>query len=133
MPSLEYFLVAESVSVDRDSGSLSIFHVTEDLVFPELPAPIPRLVAVSSWRIAPDEIGKDFQATLKVHKPWHEANPQYEQFPINFTAERLRHRINHWIVNLHIKQPCDLRFEILLNGEHKASHIVTCRKPTDQD
>ena len=127
MPSLEYFVVADSISVDQDSDRISLFHIVEEVSATDLPARVPRPVAVSSWRVQPEEYGRDFQVTLKIHRPWEEKQPAYQEFAINFTAERERHRMHHFVVGLPIRQPGDLEFEVLLNGEHAARHIVTIR------
>ena len=127
MPALEYFVVAESISIDRDSNRISLFHVVEEEFCTDFPATIPQLVAVSGWRISAEDIGKDFQVMLKIHRPWEEKRPHYPEFPINFTAEGPRARVNHYVLRLRVQKPCELTFEVLLNGEHQASHVVTCR------
>ena len=130
MPKLEYFLLAESVSIDRDTNTVSVFHIAEE-IWGRLPAVLPKLVAVSSWSVAEDEQGHDFQVTLRVSQPGiAESSPpwDYPDFPINFTANRTRHRIIHEVKDVRVSQFGDLVFEILLNGEPMATHRLTVRK-----
>src|SRR5215467_8906538 len=76
VPRLEFFVVAESVSVDQRTNRLSLFnileemhgiHVPEDVTFPR--NVIPQLVAASSWLIDQDEIGRRFHVQLRLHQP----------------------------------------------------------------
>ncbi len=135
MPRLEYFLLADSLSVDQDTNNVSIFHVLEEVTIP-LPGHIPRLVAISSWNIEPEERQRkdEFQATLRIHQPWEEKAPKHKDLPTNFTAERRRHRICQYVTGVPVKEAGELEFEILLNGEHAASHFVTVhgRKQGDE-
>ena len=68
MPRLEYFLVAESISVDRETNQLSVFNVLDDLEL-SLPTQIPQLVALSSWNIEPHERDQDLQVMLRILLP----------------------------------------------------------------
>ena len=54
MPTLEYFLLAESVSTDRERNTVSLFHILEEWIA-QLPLVIPNLVAVSSWKMDEEE------------------------------------------------------------------------------
>jgi len=124
MATLEYFVVAESVSTDRETNNVSVFNILED-VSGKLPLEIPRLVAVSAWNMAPEDRDKDFQVTLRIPQPWNETDPKYFDFPINFTTERRRHRVSHRLEALQIKEPGELRLQILLNGQPVATHVIT--------
>lgn len=56
MPKLEYFLLADSFAIDRDSGEVSLFHVLSSLRVPTLPCTLPRLAAIACWLFAPEEL-----------------------------------------------------------------------------
>jgi hypothetical protein len=73
MPQLEYFLIAESISVDQSTNRVSLFNVLEEIQCAPLPAGtpaipgrtgIPQLVAVSSWNLSPEDQGREFQVSL---------------------------------------------------------------------
>lgn len=125
MPRLEYFLVAEGISVDRATNRLSVFNVFEELSSPKLPLSWPQLVAASCWEILPEDTGKDFQATLRIRDPAGNIPEKPGDFAVNFAPEQKRHRVHHFLAGLTFDKPGDWRFEILLNGEHQATHVVT--------
>ena len=131
MPELEYFLVAESISVDQETNRVSIFNVLEELHAESAPISYPALVAISSWNLAENELGGDFQVMLRVNSPAQEAPFDY---PINLSREpRRRHRIYHRLIGPTFHAFGDLRFEVLLNGEHRASHVISIIQTDDND
>jgi hypothetical protein len=119
---LEFFLVAESCVVDAMTNRMSIFHVLEVLYFASFPASIANLAAVAVWNPEPGDSERDFQASLLAHKPG-EAKP--ERYDVNFRLSEARARTLVHLENYALEQPGTLRFELLLNGEHRASHSVT--------
>jgi hypothetical protein len=134
MPKLEYFLVSESISVDRDQNAVSVFNILEEVAIPKTgPGVIATLVAVSSWIFDVEDVGKDFQVTLKVILPEVAGPDITKEFPINFTAPKSRQRIYHRISGLPLQKASDVIFELLLNGEHKASHTLNVRQSEDED
>lgn len=126
MPRLEYFLVAEAISVDRETNSISLFNVVEELRPESLPYTIPKLVAVSCWKAAPEEQGQEFQVLLKVHVPGAFAPAQ---IPLNFTMEGERYRFNQTLLHACMDRPGAIRFELFLNSEHVADYSVTIHSP----
>jgi hypothetical protein len=130
MPSLEYFLICESISTDQETNRISLFNVIEDLqVAPPETAPpetaaqqfaISHFVAVCCWNREPEDEDKEFQATLRIHAP----GQQPKDFSMNFTMEHLRHRLSLRFQGIPKTQPGKLRFELLLNGDHVAWHTV---------
>ncbi len=124
MAELEYFLLSDSISTDQATNQLSLFHIIEDVTLP-LSTRIPRLVASSSWNMHPDEMGDDFQVVLRIYHPNGDLLDDPGDIPINFTAERSRHRLHHEVRGLPIEVAGDWRFEVLLNGKRFASHTVT--------
>ena len=134
MPRLEYFLVSELISVDRDQNAVSVFNILEEAAIPKTgPRVIPSLVALSSWIFEPDDVGRDFQVTLKVVVPAAAGPDKTKEFPINFTASRTRQRIYHRISGLPLETVGDVVFELLLNGKHEATHTLTVREDKDDD
>ncbi len=121
MPSLEYFLVADSLSVDQMTNTVSIFHVVEQIRSIVFPVHIPRLVCVSSLNIEEKDFGKDFQLTVNIKNP---SGKYGEPNRINFTAEKRRQRFIAHLVNFKIDGPGQLLFELLLNEDRIASHTI---------
>jgi hypothetical protein len=126
MPRMEYFIVCRAVSADIHTDELTLSQVVEDL-FPEtMPEVLLKIVAVGSWQLAPDEVGIDFQAILKVAPPGKD--PGIE-FSMNLSRGRQRFRTIMGVLEIPLDQPGDLTFELLLNGKHAAMHIVTVHPP----
>ena len=129
MPALEYFLVSESISVDQDTNSLSLFGILEGLSGP-LPISVDKLVATSCWNMSEGEQDKDFQVALRITLDG-EILPESEELNVNFTTSRPRHRIFHFLRGLALPTAGSLVFEVLLNGEPKATHTVTIRNENE--
>lgn len=123
MATLEYFLVADSVSTDRERNTLSIFHVLEEWSG-RLPLVIPQLVVVSSWKMAPEDRGQDYQVALDIHLPGKQQSPDFKILPVNFTAEHLRHRTYHFVRGLRIEEAGDVVFELRINDQHAGNHVL---------
>lgn len=126
MVRLEYFLVCKSISIDVETNEISIFHILEDIFPVEIPFDIPELVAVSSWLADPEDEGQDFQAALKIIPP---GESEGKEFFRNFTVSRKRMRALHGVKNIPLTQPGKLVFQVLLNGQCKASHHTTIYPP----
>lgn len=126
MPQLEYFLVSESHSVDQHTNRVSIFNVLEE-IRPERQFPIViSFVAISGWNIEQGDENVDYQATLRVIVPNRE-DPH--EFQTNFQMTNPRHRIFQTMQGLPIEGDGTMVFEILINGQHRASHSVTISRP----
>lgn len=110
--------------MDKDRNTLSVFHVLDDWTA-RLPLAIPRLVAVSTWTLDPEDMGRDFQATLEIRSPNKQQPPAFQPFSVNFPADRKRCRTYHFVKGLRVEEAGELEFRILLNGEYKASHYVS--------
>ena len=125
MPKLEYFVVAQSLSTDRDTNVVSLFHILEELTVPGVPGQLGGFVAVSSWNMAPDERDRDFQVSLRIHLPEGQEPRVMDNFRVNFTAEKARHRVYLYVNGVPIEKPGELRLELLLGGQHQAEHTLT--------
>lgn len=121
MAKLEYFVVSQSVAVDQQTNRTSIFNVLETISAPKFPVNMDEATATALWRREPGDDGKDFQVLVRVSgalvKPLESA--------ANFRMEQSRHRIVVTILGLPIASPGDVKFELLLNGQHVAEHILT--------
>lgn len=133
MPRLEYFLVCESVSVDRETNRISLFNVIEDIRFSkpgtETTAPwLVNFVAVSCWNREDGDEDVDFQATLRIHSPPSDEGEQREpkDLPLNFRMQSRRQRLLMRFAApvLPRTRSGKLRFELLLNGRHCAEHEI---------
>ena len=131
MPELEYFIVAESIATDQDRNTVSIFHVIEE--WPGLlPGVVPKVVAVSSWVVSPEEIGRDFQVALDIQLPGGERLPtEPGNLAVNFTAQSNGHRIYQTLTGLRLQAPGELRFRISINGKHAATRVIRVRQRDD--
>ncbi len=118
MPKLEYFVVAESKSVDQETNKVSLFNILEEVRVAKFPVKI-SFLAASSWIIEPDDYNKAFQATLKIKSPTEE-----KEFRANFKPSTTRHRLFQNIINMPLEKSGNVEFELSLNEEHMASHLV---------
>jgi len=124
MPKLEYFVVAESVSVDQTRNTMSVFHILEQIQAPGFPIVIPMLAAVAHWNAEDDDMECDSQASVLITFP----DGQHKEFNQNFRMTRPRLRTIANFIGLQISQPGTLTIEVRLNGVHKASHTIDIRK-----
>ena len=140
MPKLEYFLVCESVSVDRETNRISLFNVIEDIhrVKPgtEISSPLVfNFVAVSCWNKLESDEDTDFQATLRIHQPPNENGGESEpkDLTLNFRMQSRRQRLLMRLAAPVLPPAHDgkLRFELLLNGNHCAEHEIGIIESTD--
>lgn len=121
MPRLEYFVVAESVSVDQTTNRVSVFNILEELQTANFPVIVPQMVAICGWNILPAEIGQDYQVVIRIIAPGEAPRDQRT----NFTARHVRQRIFTQVVGLPLAREGELRFEVTLNDRHEASHTVS--------
>ncbi len=122
MPTLEFFVVAESFSIDRQSNRLSIFNIVETLTAEEFPVVLPSMVVVTCLNLTDDELGEDFQVLLNVCSGGD--SPLGGPFPTNFKAQSRRHRVIQSFQGVPFSKPGDIRFEQTLNGDHLATHLL---------
>lgn len=125
MPSLEYFIVAESSAVDRHTNRVSLFNVIETVSASQFPIVFPTIVAVTAWNAEEGDTGQDFQAILKITGPIEGGEVKLNT---NFTIKSNRHRTFQNMQGLPITGPGDIRLEISLNGIHQASHTISVQQ-----
>lgn len=126
MAKLEYFLVAESVSVDQITNRVSIFNVIEEIRFPKLPART-SMVAISLWNAQKGDADGDFQAVIKVTFP----GGGEKEFRHNFKIPSPRLRTMFQLGGLTVEQPGAMRVDLTLNEEHQATHTIDVVKVDD--
>ncbi len=125
MARLEYFLVAESLAVDRFTNRISLFHVIEEIRSASFPIVIPQAVAVSHWIAEAGDEGVDFQARLHMTTP----DGVESNFPQNFRLVDRAGRVIFGMSGVSIAREGVLRFELFLNGKSTATHEVLVRTP----
>jgi hypothetical protein len=122
MPQLEYFLASESCAIDSQTNRVSIFNVLEEIQAAGFPTLMPGVVAMAVWNAEPGDEQRDFQAVFLVSGPGDE---EPRRFPVNFRIPEARARTLIQIVGYPVNGPGQLRFEVEIDGEHKASHTAT--------
>ena len=123
MPKLEFFVVSDSIAVDQTTNKVSIFEVLEHVIFQENASnQISRCVAFSLWKMEAEDRGKDFQVLLRIHLPWENSPNDHT---LNFTATSERQRVFTWVRGIPLQHTGELRFEVLLNGNHAAEHLIS--------
>ncbi len=120
MARLEYFLVAESLSVDQQTNRISFFNVVEQVNVSEFPYTIPQIIAVAAWNAEEGDDKKDFQVTVRITSPGDESKEFRRNFPI--PAKRIRVILGFQGIKL--TSPGTLQLELLLNGKHEATHSI---------
>jgi hypothetical protein len=124
MIKLEYFLVAESYAVDENRNTISIFHVLEEFGAHAAPIIVPKLSAISSWLVSEDHDPElDHHVTIRVSGGALEAPLEYDF--VMSRGPRTRHRMFHSFQGAVFDAFGDAVFELLLDGEHRASHTLT--------
>jgi len=124
MPKLEYFVVAESVSVDQTTNRISVFHILEEIHAPKFPVVVPQLAAIVHWNAQDGDAERDFQVSVLITFP----DGQHKEFNQNFRMIRPRLRTIANFMAIEIPGPGTMTIEIRLNGEYRASHTIDIRK-----
>ncbi len=120
MAKLEYFLVAQGASVDQQTNNVTLFNVIDEMRFSKFPSVFPQLVAVSSWNAEPGDADRDFQVGVRVIG----AGADPINFQRNMRIPGRRARVLLYFQGIPVKAPGELVFELLLDGQHKASHLI---------
>jgi hypothetical protein len=121
MPRLAQFVVADSFSVDQSTNRLSIFNVLEAIGVPSFPLVYPEAAVISTWMMAPADLGKDFQVLLRVTFP---GGIRPAENAANLRGSHSRHRILQRLIGLPLTETGQIRFELLLNGHSEGEYLV---------
>lgn len=131
MPKLEYFLVAQSCSVDQSTGALSIFNVLNEEYFDKFPNVIPNLALICCWVCNPEEIieGNEHLAKFLFKMPDGSAGKDFTgTFKVADRIQLLIYRIAF----VPIEHCGEVRIDLHLDGEHQASHTIIVGQGEDQ-
>lgn len=134
MPSLEYFLLAESASVDRGTGLVSIFNVLNEFVVEEETPPfvLPKLVAISGWLSTPDEISRRTESHIKLEFKLPGQDDRVT-FRGNLQSVTRHQHFNFGFREIPLPSTGDLVAYLYLDDNQVATHTVTVRKRVDDD
>ncbi len=71
MPRIEYFALAESFAVDRETGAVSLFNILSTVRGPQMPFAIPRMVVAAFWLCDVEEVAveKEHSVSVRFHIP----------------------------------------------------------------
>lgn len=120
MPRLEYFLVAESISIDQYSNQVSIFNVLEELRLPRFPSVLPKMIAVSMWLTDATDAERDFQINVRITPP--NSEPQDHEQNVKMDGQRVR-VMAQWH-GFKLPGPGEMLVELFLNNDPIATHRV---------
>jgi hypothetical protein len=128
MPKLEYFLVCESILTDLDRNLTSAVSILDDISCP-IPGHLPQVVALCTWRLDPDDQGRDFQVGFEIIWPESQGSQKdNKKYTLNFTAKGCRQRAYFRFHDIPVEQAGDIVFNLMLNGDHIATHVITVRQ-----
>ncbi|MCH7700254.1 MAG: hypothetical protein IID37_01085 [Planctomycetes bacterium] len=120
MVRLEFFVVAESFSIDQLTNRVSIFNILETIQAPAFPLVLPQLMAVSLWEDDERDTERQYQVDIRITL----GDTELEHIQQNLKFPRPRLRTIAQILNLKIPGSGRMKIELKLNGEHKAWHYV---------
>ena len=120
MARLEYFIVAESLSVDQATNRISFFNIYEEIHTRGFPFHLPQMVAVSAWNAEPGDGERDFQSLTRITLP----NGTNREFRQNFRITGRRHRVMLTYEQVPVEQAGHIVFQVELNGNHAAEHTI---------
>lgn len=129
MARLEYFVVAQGVSIDQSTNQVSVFNILEDISSEDYPVVLDHCVALALWNAEDGDDGRDFQTVVRVTLP----DGNTHDAPANFTMRTPRHRSTLRIQGLPIPSPGEVRFDVELNGQHVASHTLNAHRTVAAD
>jgi hypothetical protein len=123
VPHIEYFVVSESISVDQDRNTVSLFHIIEEYIFSKFPGRIPRLVISALWDIGDDEHDQEFKGFIRLSPP---SPGESRDCPFSFRTEHPvpRQRVFLEMKNLEVPGAGEYQFEVFLDEHHYASHKI---------
>ncbi|HUY32559.1 MAG TPA: hypothetical protein VMV69_07230 [Pirellulales bacterium] len=122
MPKLEYFLVAESYSSDKDVDAISIFNVFNQFRFKKLPETVPKLVTISCWLSSQEEIAEhsDHQVVIRFSLPG-ESEREYRG---NFQCDTKCQHVVLELQNVKISRSGEITVALSIDEEYKCSHTI---------
>jgi hypothetical protein len=128
MPRLEYFIAAESVSIDQDTNRTHILNVLEEIVCAGLPTVYPGCAVIAGWICTAEDVGQ-WEATIRISVPGQDTHEGSLKFEVAEGTKR--HRTIMRFAGVPLAAEGELKFQLLLNGEHKATHSTDVRMLTE--
>lgn len=134
MPRLEYFLLAESVSVDKGTGLVSIFNVLNEFVVEDETPPfvLPKLVAISGWLSTPEEISRRTDSHIKLEFKLPGLDDRVP-FRGNLKSSSRHQHINFGFREIPLMSTGDLIAYLYVDDKQVATHTVTVRTRVGDD
>jgi len=129
MLQLEYFVVAESVTIDQLTNQVSVFNIIDELRV-KLPLTLGRIVAVASWNAEEADKGNDYQVAVRVTGIG--AQPK-EPLRLNVSIEGRRCRTIMHMQGIQVDKPSRIVLDLSINDEHKATHTIDVSGLDDPD
>jgi hypothetical protein len=128
MPELEFYLVSRDVSVDRDTNSLSILNVLEEVGLDEgeledqdHPALIPRLAVTSLWNFPPEERQAEYAVHTVVTLP---SGEEIEIPAVEIQPDSPKHRVFNRVQGLPVGEVGEILFTVFIDDEPRGTHTV---------
>lgn len=123
MPRLEYFVVSESVSIDKNRNTVSIFHVMNKIGLSPLPGAIPMLSAISGWEFSETELKDkaEFQVKFEFRTP---GSTEPKIFRSNLNSSVRFKNVHLEIQEVPIEQAGDLKVTLYLDDVSQATHTI---------
>lgn len=130
MPKLEYFVAAESLSVDLDRNSVSVFHILNEVQLREIPGVLPQLAVASAWVFDEQEIQSksECQVKFELRPP---GDGEVKVFRSNMSAEVRFQNMHLQIQNVPIATSGDLIVRVFLDDEERATHTIEVSSDID--
>lgn len=120
---LEFFVVSESVSIDQLTNAASVFNILEAISTDRFPIMLPMCVAFALWRREGDD-NEEHHSSLRITVP----GQPLQEHHTTFRLQKSRHRIVQRLGGL-VLSPGEVRFELMIDGQHAAEHIITVNQP----
>jgi hypothetical protein len=126
MPELEYFVVSESMAIDRASNSVSIFNVFNEFKVDEFPYLIPKLAIVSCWIASQEELRDRIESLVGIRITGeHHAPADHREHNTSLVCDaEFQHLVLEYY-GMSIQGPGKVFVELLLNGQRTAMHTMS--------
>jgi hypothetical protein len=126
MPSLDYFLVARSVVIDKFTNAVSVHSIVDEITPKRLPAVFMQLTALVGLRADEAELGQQSSYRIRVRLPG-EDHPVESRAEFRVDYSRLRF-VSHFF-GVRVSAPGDVTFTLFLDDREVASHPVLVHQP----
>jgi Family of unknown function (DUF6941) len=118
--SVELMTAAHGSAIDRDTNSISIFEIIDELNAPSFPLLVQKMVIVVIFRR--EKVSEAESVESKIRIVMEEDLLFESDFTFNFNVNSRRNRTRLALDGFVIPKPGIVRFEILLEGKELGSH-----------